>query len=83
MLVSVYEWRMCASVGVSVGEGGSGVSVSVRGWVWEIFGRYRFCGVLGLKCVRVRIRVRFRVLAIYFQLIMRMLNVLVWLCMVV
>ena len=71
MLVSVYEWRMCVSIGVGVGEGGSRVSVRVRGWVWEIFGRYRFCGVLGVKCVRARVMIRIRVLVIYFQLIVR------------
>ena len=60
---------------VSVGEGGNRVSVGVRGRVWEIFGRYSFCGVLGAKCVRVRIMImimiRIRVLVIYFQLIVR------------
>ena len=56
---------------VSVGEGASRVSVSVRGWVWEIFGRYRFCGVLGVKCVWMRVGIRVRVLVFYFELIVR------------
>ena len=55
---------MCGSIGVGVdagvgvSEGGSRVCVCVWGRVWEIFWRYRFCWVLGVKCVRVRVRVR-------------------------
>ena len=76
---------MCGTVGVGAGTGvgvdvgvgarcvggGSRVSVSVRGRVWEIFWRYRFCCVLGVKCARMRVGIRVRVLVFYFELIVR------------